>query len=100
MEKQPQFSGCADCPVTHCDTSYRGSNCAAKRADAGADFDPLTHAEEIRRMEGPQLEGFIRSISNGGKPWCDHHCQESGSNNCDGCLSKWLGQSAALKKQV
>ena len=61
----------------------------------GVDFDPLTYAEQIRKMNDVQLADFIRMVSIGGKPWCDHHCKMNGDDNCNNCLDKWLGCSIA-----
>ena len=78
-----------------CGGTYRGSVCSAMRYKHGVDFDPLTHAEQIRKMNDAQLADFIRMVSIGGEPWCDHHCKMNGDGNCNNCLDKWLGRSVA-----
>jgi len=88
--------GCKNCPAKEvCDGPYRGSACSAMRYKHGVDFDPLTYAEQIRKMNDVQLADFIRMVSIGGKPWCDHHCKMNGDDNCNNCLDKWLGCSIA-----
>lgn len=44
-------SGCNNCPASKgCAANYRGSNCSARRAKAGADWDPLTNAELLAQQ--------------------------------------------------
>lgn len=38
---------CQDCPVYSCDAYYRGSRCAALRAAAGVDYDPMIRRGRI-----------------------------------------------------
>ena len=85
-------SGCKNCPVKHCDTlTYRGSRCASLRDKFGLG-DPKTNADHIRSMTDEELEEGIRAISLGSDPWCDHHCEMRGDDNCNICLANWLKQ--------
>ena len=48
-------SGCKTCPVQPCETmQYRGSTCAAQRANLGLG-DPKTIADEIRSMGDEEM---------------------------------------------
>ena len=48
-------SGCKNCPVNTCETmNYRGSICAAQRANFGLG-DPQTNADHIRAMSDEEL---------------------------------------------
>ena len=52
--------GCASCPLKQeCDSSYRGSYCAAARAKVGVDFDPQTIGDKIRTMEPEQFAELL-----------------------------------------
>lgn len=44
--------GCESCPVHNsgCSAAYRGSECAALRAKAGVDYDPMTNAEMLAKL--------------------------------------------------
>lgn len=96
MEVHYAGGGCKNCPAKEmCGGPYRGSICSARRYKHGVDFDPLTHAEQIRKMNDAQLADFVRMVSIGGEPWCDHHCKMNGDGNCNNCLDKWLGRSVA-----
>ena len=46
-------------------------------------------------MNDAQLADFIRMVSIGGTPWCDHHCKMNGDDDCNDCLDKWLEHSVA-----
>lgn len=52
-------SGCRNCPVKNCTAAYRGSECAANRAKAGIDTDPLTNGEYIRQADDNQLADIL-----------------------------------------
>lgn len=54
-------SGCSTCPVENCDaTIYRGSRCAALRAEENVYTDPKTNADRIRSMTDMELaKAFI-----------------------------------------
>ena len=96
VEEHYAGGGCKNCPAKKvCGGTYRGSVCSAMRYKHGVDFDPLTHAEQIRKMNDAQLADFNRMVSIGGEPWCDHHCKMNGDGNCNNCLDKWLGRSVA-----
>lgn len=53
--------GCNHCPVNQwdCDAQYRGSRCAALRAQAGVDDDPKTIGDTIRTMEPEKLASLL-----------------------------------------
>lgn len=90
-------SGCKTCPVKDCDAQYRGSQCAALRAKAGADSDPMTNADRIRGMSDEELAEFIPNWSYAackydGDIFCNHECGD--------CVRDWLQQPAQEEEQI
>lgn len=88
--------GCKTCPVKDCDAQYRGSRCAALRAKARIDSDPLTNADRIRGMSDEELAEWIlmEILKIVEEPiWCDSHCEDSCDHERE-CVKSWLQQPA------
>lgn len=90
-------AGCKHCPVKDCQTiQYRGSACSAARARAGADFDPLTHGERLRRVSDTELAAFLQAAKGQSPPWCSK--PNCGKPSCLNCIQTWLETSVAAPK--
>lgn len=91
--------GCKNCPAREeCPTiQYRGSACVAARARAGADFDPLTNGESLRRVGDTEFAIFLYTIMRAETPpWCSvPDCEKT---SCPDCIQKWLGTPVAAPK--
>lgn len=82
-------TGCKHCPVTDCPTiQYRGSACSAARAQAGADFDPLTHGERVRKLDDSGLAAFLHMARCETPPWCSN--PGCGKETCQACIQEWI----------
>lgn len=90
------MKGCKTCPAfVKCETTYRGSGCAALRYTYGLDNDPeiVTNADWIRSMSDEELAEFIGHYSlcdriQGEINWCEERAV------CEDCLPEWLRQPA------
>lgn len=67
-------SGCKKCPVNEwdCDAQYRGSRCAALRAEHRADYDPFTNSDHFRSLNDEELAqaliDFVYELFEDGEP--------------------------------
>lgn len=60
-------AGCVKCPAKDrcCTSIYRGSTCSALRYECGADFDPATNGDIIRRMSDDELGVYLNRVRAG-----------------------------------
>ena len=56
--------------------------------------EPMINADRIRAMSNGVLAQAIMTVSNGYAPWCTHHCEHSGEDECCDCVRNWLQQPA------
>ena len=83
----------ADCLGQIFDPNYDGEH-------GCTDFAPCTNADRIRSITDEELAEFIRRLSIGYEPWCDHHCKMNGDDDCNRCLRIWLQQPVENPKEV
>lgn len=60
---------------------------------------PLTNADRIRAMSNGVLAQSIMTVSNGYAPWCNHHCEHLGEDECCDCIRNWLRQPVQPRKE-
>lgn len=88
---------CDKCPVNECDAKYRGSRCATLRAQAGADFDPMTNGDRLRSSDKQLAAALTSAASDGCPPKMNWDCakDEYGWDACEACWGKWLREPAS-----
>lgn len=95
------MKGCKECPAfAKCETTYRGSGCAALRYTYGLDNDPeiVTNADRIRAMSDEELAWELMT-------WrCEavakHHGVQSEYPDTQQTILEWLRQPVEEKNDL
>lgn len=59
-----------------------------------------SNADRIRAMSNGVLAQSIMTVSNGYAPWCNHHCEHLGEDECLACIQNWLRQPVQPTPEV
>lgn len=50
----------------------------------------VSNADSIQVMTEDEIARSIYAVSMGHNPWCNHHCEHLGEDECLDCISRWL----------